>query len=79
MNLGLFLEGIPGDRLVCLTTSLTTVQHNADCKFFNSSWNLGKNNMLMNVVFSPVKNYSDYKRLVKISKYYIGTWYYQPA
>ena len=57
MNLGLFLEGIPGDGLVCFTTSLTTVQHNADCKFFNSSWNLGKNNMLMNVVFSPVKNY----------------------
>ena len=77
----MFLEVIPEDRLVCYVTSLTLVQHDADCKFFNYQLKYGGKQYVNDVAFSPekiriVKKYSDDKNPVKISKYSIGNRYW---
>ena len=76
----MFLGVTPEYGLVCYVTSVTSVQHNADCKFFNCQLKYGEKQYVNGVVFSPekrhiIKKYSDEKSPVKINNYSIGNRY----
>ena len=79
-EISLFLEVISKDGLVCYVTSLTPVQYDADCKFFNCQLKYGEKQHVNGVVFCSekrriVKKYSDHKSPSKISKYSIENRY----